>query len=100
MVRNEGGWRINGSAVTLRHEVNNLATNPEYSGVLSDLSETLDAWIIEYGDKGQVEETESEIAAVVARWGEMCVDRRCVEYREKYGEEEASGAEGVIKDGV
>lgn len=82
------------------HEVNNLADDPEYAGILSDLSSTLDAWIVENGDKGQVEENETEIAAVVARWGEMCVDPRCVEYREKYGEEEASGAEGVIKDGV
>ena len=82
------------------HEVNNLADDPEYADVLAGLSATLDAWIDEYGDKGQVEETETEIAAVVARWGEMCVDRRCVEYREKHGEEEASGAEGVIKDGV
>lgn len=81
------------------HEVKNLAGHPEYADTLSNLSSLLDSWIIESGDKGQIEENEIEIAAVVARWGSKCVDKRCVDYRTKYGEEEPAGAVGVIKDG-
>ena len=82
------------------HEVNNLAYNPDFTDVRARLSATLDDWISESGDKGQIEETEIEIAAVVARWGEACVDPRCVSYREKHGDEEPSGAQGVVKDGL
>ncbi len=81
------------------HEVKNLADDPAYASVLARMSSTLDGWILMSGDKGQVEETETEIAAVVARWGDKCVDRRCVEYRAKHGDEEPAGATGVIQEG-
>jgi len=81
-------------------EIHNLADDPTYAETLAKLSATLDSWIATTGDKGQVEETDIEIAAVVARWGELCVDVRCVQYREEYGDEEPSGASGVIKEGL
>ena len=81
------------------HEINNLADDPKYAGTLKEMRKTLDTWIKESGDKGQIEETETEIAAVVARWGEKCTDKRCVDYVAKYGPEEAAGAVGVITPG-
>lgn len=81
------------------HQINNLATDPKYTDVLEEMRKTLGTWIIESGDMGQVEETTTEIAAVVARWGDLCVDPRCVAYVAKYGKEEAAGAAGVIEPG-
>ena len=81
------------------HQINNLASDPAYADALKDMRKTLDTWIVESGDKGQVEETETEIAAVVARWQEKCVDPRCVAYVKKHGHEEQAGAAGVITTG-
>ena len=80
------------------HETTNLADNPEFEGERVMLSGMMDLWIEESGDKGQAEETDEAIAAVVARWGDRCVDRRCVEYREKYGKEAATSVKGVIEE--
>lgn len=81
------------------HEINNLAKDPKYASVLKDMRNTLDTWIVESGDMGQVEETKTEIAAVVARWQEACVDWRCTDYVAKYGMEEPAGAVGIVTPG-
>lgn len=81
------------------HEINNLASNPKYAAKLKVMRTKLDGWIEESGDMGQVEETDTEVAAVVARWGELCTDKRCVDYVAKYGPEEPAGAVGVITPG-
>ena len=78
------------------HEINNLAKDPKYAKKLAELSKILDDWIAETGDMGQLEETETEIAAVVARWQEDCTDPRCVAYVEKHGMEDVAGAAGVV----
>ena len=71
------------------HEVNNLATDPKYAAKLAELSGILDDWIKETGDKGQVEESEAVVAAMVARWQKKCTDPRCLAYVKKYGMEDA-----------
>lgn len=62
------------------HEINNLASDPKYAKTLHKLSTTLDNWIAETGDKGQVEEGDEEIAVIVERWGKRCTDKRCLDY--------------------
>lgn len=63
------------------HEIRNLTDDPAFAEIKADLSARLDQWILDTGDQGQIEETGEEIGAVVTRWGQKCVDRRCVEYR-------------------
>ena len=79
------------------HEINNLANDPEFEDEKALLAGMLDLWIEKTGDKGLVEESEEAIGALVARWGKRCVDKRCVEYREKFGEEPPTSVSGVIE---
>ena len=81
------------------HEIRNLAGDPAYAEKLAELSLLLDKWIRDTGDKGQVPETDTEVAAVVARWQDLCTDPICQRYVARYGREAPSGASGVIEDG-
>lgn len=66
-------------------QVINLATDPRYSAVKQLHSAILDQWLAETGDLGLIEDTDQVIGAVIAQWGDECVDPRCVAYRERYG---------------
>jgi arylsulfatase A-like enzyme len=79
------------------HETINLAEDPRFDAEKARLSGMLDLWIEETGDKGQVEEIEEAIGAVVARWGADCVDRRCVEYRKNHDEESPTPEKALTK---
>ena len=46
-------------------ELNNLAANPEYQDRLKEMRRTLDHWIKETGDKGQIPEDERQLLAVL-----------------------------------
>jgi uncharacterized sulfatase len=46
------------------HELNNLAVNPKYAGVLNDLKKRLDRWIAETDDKGRYPESEAVLKKV------------------------------------
>ena len=48
------------------YEINNLAADPEYSTVRSELTAQLDAWIAETGDMGEIPES----SAVTTYWDE------------------------------
>lgn len=56
------------------HEVNNLATNPEYAGELERHREILNAWIVETKDQGETPESEKTLRAAYKRWGKKCVN--------------------------
>ena len=79
------------------HETRNLALEPRFAREKARLSGMLDLWIEETGDNGQMEESEEAVGAVVARWGASCVDRRCVEYRKRHGEEAPASGDAPNK---
>ena len=56
------------------HEVRNLATDDAHATVLAAMRKTLDQWIEETGDLGQEPESRAGLAAVLAQWGERCVN--------------------------
>lgn len=74
-------------------QVVNLADDPSYAPMRDMLAASLDQWIARTGDKGLIEESEDAIAALVDRWGNQCVDKRCQEYRESHAGEQATPKE-------
>ena len=56
------------------HEIHNLASLPRYQGVLEEHRRSLQSWVEETGDQGQMTESDAGLAAVLKRWGDKCVN--------------------------
>ena len=56
------------------YELNNLATNSEYSIVLKEYSQVLNNWIAKTDDKGQYPENEENLKLMLGIWGEHAVN--------------------------
>lgn len=56
------------------HEINNLATNPEFQTELVRHRQLLDDWTVKYGDKGSEPENPFSLKFIQERWGGRCVN--------------------------
>ena len=66
------------------HEINNLASNPEYSKILQAHRKILSDWMAATDDKGQYPEAEGGLAQVYFRWKDTCVNPEYVPAKKKY----------------
>ncbi|MEC8934873.1 MAG: sulfatase, partial [Planctomycetota bacterium] len=66
------------------HEINNLASNPEYSKILQAHRKILSDWMAATDDKGQDPEAEEGLAQVYFRWKDTCVNPEYEPVRKKY----------------
>ena len=65
-------------------ELNNLATNSEYSDVLVAYAGVLNDWIAKTDDKGQYPENEENLKLMLGIWGEHAVNTEYDALRKKY----------------
>lgn len=68
------------------HEINNLASNPEYSDALAAHRKILDEWMDRTDDKGQYPESAEGLAQVYFRWHTTCVNPEYKPVQKKYAE--------------
>lgn len=66
------------------YELNNLAANPEYAGILTEYANVLNKWIIETDDKGQYPEDEENLKLMLGIWGKHAVNPEYEPLRENY----------------
>ena len=66
------------------HEINNLASKPEYSKILQAHRKILSDWMASTDDKGQYPEAEGGLAQVYFRWKDTCVNPEYVPAKKKY----------------
>ena len=65
-------------------ELNNLATNAEYSDVLKKYAEVLDEWIVNTDDKGQYPEDEENLKLMLGIWGKHAINPEYESIRKKF----------------
>ena len=66
------------------YELNNLATNPEYTKDLSTYATILNEWIAETDDKGQYPEDEENLKLMLGIWGKHAVNPEYDSLKKKY----------------
>ena len=66
------------------YELNNLATNPEYTKDLSTYAAILNEWISETDDKGQYPEDEENLKLMLGIWGKHAVNPEYDSIKNKY----------------
>lgn len=71
-------------------ELNNLATNSEYSDVLKEYKNVLNDWVIKTDDKGQYPESEENLKLMLGIWGQYARNPEYDALRKKYPKLEGS----------
>ncbi len=66
------------------YELNNLATNPEYTKDLNTYAGILNEWIEETDDKGQYPEDEENLKLMLGIWGKYAVNPEYDPIKKKY----------------
>ena len=62
------------------HEVHNLGESPEHKDVLARMRETLNSWIAETGDRGEIEED----PAIAADWEKRMAENYAEQFPQVY----------------
>ena len=65
-------------------ELNNLASNPNYSSELSKYANVLNQWIVETDDQGQYPENEEALKLMLGIWGKSAINPEYDPLRVKY----------------
>ena len=77
------------------HELNNLASNPEYAEVLKEHASILESWMEETDDKGQYPEDEANLKLMLGIWGDYATNAEYDALRERY--EDLAGSQFELK---
>ncbi len=66
------------------HEINNLASNPDYAEILAYHRDILRDWIVKTDDQGQYPENEEGLYLMLGIWGEQAVNPEYEILKNKY----------------